>query len=304
MSSTAPSSVDGLQRDSPQNLAFPSTPSTAFDSSEAATWTPKSWTPFSKSSVVSPTTFCSLNRVSTTPVTPSSTDGRLRALPRYEPVRSHEGDERTYATPVGRCPSVTTILSGSRDQSGLEAWRESVGPERADFISSYACYRGNNHHLNIENYLNHGTEPEYSFSTTPYWKSSRPFLDTIDRPLLMEGALWHPLSYAGTFDCIAYLEDDGDQPTLLDWKTADSIRKPDKMYEYSLQVSAYVAAANYVYSAQGLNITRAKIVVAIPDESPQIEDLDARALEQYFKHFQARLQRFTHARSKKRGGKS
>jgi hypothetical protein len=229
-------------------------------------------------------------------VKPSPTEGRLIALPRYEPVRSHDGDERTYATPVGQCHSVTTILSGSRDNSGLEAWRESVGTERADFISSLACHRGTKHHEAIERFLLDGTEPGFDFLQTPYWKSSRPFLDTVDHALLMEGAIWHPLGYAGTFDCIAYLTEDGDQPTLLDWKTADSPRKPDKLYEYGLQVAAYVAAANHVYSAQGLNITQAKIVVAIPDQTPQVETLDARALEQYFKHFQARLQRFTHYR--------
>ena len=69
------------------------------------------------------------------------------------------------------------------------------------------------------------------------------------------------------------------------------------MYEYSLQVAAYTAAANYVYRAQGLNITRALIVVAIPDETPQIEELDERKLSQYFKHFEARIKRFTRARA-------
>ncbi len=236
-------------------------------------------------------------------MTPPPTERRILALPKYEPVRSHSGDERTYATPVGQCHSVTTILSGSRDQSGLEAWRESVGPERADFISSLACHRGNRHHEAVERFLLDGTEPAFCLLNTPYWKSTRSFLDTIDRPLLMEGAVWHPSSYAGTLDCVAYLADDGDQPTLLDWKTADALRKPDKMYEYGLQVAAYVAAANHVYSSQGLNITQAKIVVALPDQTPQIETLDGRALEQLFKHFQARLQRFTFSRTRKRGGK-
>jgi genome maintenance exonuclease 1 len=231
--------------------------------------------------------------------TPSLTE-RLRALPRYEPIRSHSGDERLYSTPVGSCPSVTTILSGSRDQSGLEAWREAVGTERADFISSFACFRGNGHHLNIERYLTDGTEPEYSFATAPYWKSSRPFLDTISSPLLLEGAIWHPDGFAGTLDCIAYLSEDGLQPTLLDWKTADSPRKPDKIYEYSLQCAAYTAAANYVYGHLGLAITQAKIVIAIADSPPQVETLDARALSQLYKHFLARLKRFTFARSRRR----
>ncbi len=244
---------------------------------------------------MNPTTSCSPSPALTTP----SLTERLRALPRYEPVRSHEGDERLYATPVGSCPSVTTILSGSRDNSGLEAWRESVGHERADFISSLACFRGNNHHLAIERYLTDGTEPGFDFLQTPYWKSTKSFLTTVDAPLLLEGAIWHPDGFAGTLDCLAYLAEDGLQPTLLDWKTADTPRKPDKIYEYSLQCAAYTAAANYVYGHLGLHITQAKIVIAIADSPPQIETLDARALEQLYKHFLARLKRFTFSRARR-----
>lgn len=225
---------------------------------------------------------------------------RIRALPRYEPVRTHINEERLYSTPVGSFPSVTTILSGSRDNSGLEQWREAVGHERADFISSFACFRGEGHHLNVERYLTDGTEPEFSYAFTPYWKSTRAFLDTVDAPLLLEGAIWHPDGFAGTLDCIAYLSEDGLQPTLCDWKTADKPRKPDKIYDYSLQCAAYAAAANYVYGHMGLNITQAKIVIAIADSPPQIETLDSRALEQLYKHFLARLKRYTFARSKKR----
>lgn len=220
---------------------------------------------------------------------------RLRALPRYEPRRSTEGGERLYTTPCGRFPSVTTVLAGSRDNSSLELWRESIGVERADFISSFASFRGNGHHENVERFLTDGTEPEFSFAFTPYWKSSRAFLDTIEVPLLMEGAIWHPDGFAGTLDCIAYLTEDGIQPTLLDWKTADTPRKPNKIYDYSLQCSAYVKAANHVYSNMGLSISNAKIVIALADQEPQIISIDASALDQYYQHFLARLQRFVYA---------
>jgi genome maintenance exonuclease 1 len=225
-----------------------------------------------------------------------TTEQRIRGLPKYEPIRSHANGERSYSTPLGSCQSVTTILSATRDNSGLEDWRESVGHARADAICNLASFRGTRHHENVEQYLLDGTEPGFDFLNTPYWKSTRSFLDRVDKPLVMEGAVYHPLRYAGTFDCIAYLDDDGTQPSLLDWKTADKVRNAVKMYEYSIQVAAYVAAANYVYSAQGLNIQRALIVVAIPDEPPQIEELTPKQLSQYFKHFEARVKRFTRAR--------
>jgi len=221
----------------------------------------------------------------------------IRGLPKYEPLRSHLDGERSYSTPLGVCRSVTTILNATRDTSGLEAWRESVGETRADFICNLAAFRGTRHHDAIERFLLDGTEPKFDYLNTPYWKSTRAFLTRIRKPLVTEGAVYHPLRYAGTFDCIGYLDDDGEQPSLLDWKTADKERNPAKMYEYALQVAAYTAAANYVYKPQGLNITRALIVVAIPDEPPQIEELSPRQLSQYMQHFEARIKRFTRARA-------
>lgn len=203
---------------------------------------------------------------------------------------------RFYETPLGKCPSVTTILSGSSDKSGLDAWRKFVGPEKADAISHTAKTRGDLHHNNVERYLLDGCEPAYNMLAEPYWKSTRQFLQKIEKPLCMEGAVWHPDGFAGAFDCIAYMPKDGDQPTLLDWKTADSPRKPQKIYEYSLQVSAYTVAANYVYKNMGLDIKQAMIVVAIADQKPQIEVLDQKTITQLYRHFQLRIERFTYAR--------
>ena len=231
----------------------------------------------------------------TTPLTE-----RIRALPRFELLRNDSPDGRSYATPSGAFPSVTTVLSGSRDQSGLLAWREYVGEAKAQEIVDLACFRGTKHHASIERYLEDGTEPEFCFLNTPYWKSSRPFLDCIDHVLVSEGGVWHNEGYAGAFDCLAYLKDDGVQPSLIDWKTSTRVCKPDKLYEYSLQCAAYVAAVNHVYGHMGLDVQRAALVVAIPDERCQVEFFDADALAQLFHHFLARLQRFTYARSSKR----
>lgn len=222
---------------------------------------------------------------------------RIQALPKYESVRCMEGNERFYDTPLGKCPSVTTVLSNSKDNSQLDRWRQRIGQDKADEIVKAAIWRGERQHERIEQFLIDGIEPEPHLICDMYWKSTRPFLSKIDKPLAMEGAVWHPDGYAGAFDCIAYLkDDDSDQPTLLDWKTADKERNPAKMYEYSLQVSAYTKAANYVYSFLGLKISKAMIVVALPNQEPQIEKLDDEDIEQLYLHFQARLHRYTFAR--------
>jgi hypothetical protein len=223
---------------------------------------------------------------------------RLTHLPAYAPVRQFNADgEREYLTPIGIATGVTTVLSGTRDNTSLDLWREDIGVERARHIVEYAAFRGTRHHNNIETYLDTGTVPTFDFASTPYWNSTWPFIQTIETTLLQEGALWHPMGYAGTCDCIAYLPEDGCQPTLLDWKTADKPANKIKLYDYCLQVAAYVAAANYVYGHFGLNIQKAVIVIAVKAQQPQIEYIDSSALEQYFKHFEARLKRYTFARS-------
>jgi hypothetical protein len=222
---------------------------------------------------------------------------RIIALPRWEiPSYTAPNGERTYQTPLGIGSSVTTILSGSRDNSDLELWRESFGVKKADEIRDFAAARGTSHHALIEQFLTDHMEPEFDYVQTPYWRSIRAFLGTIQHSLVLEGAIWHPEGFAGSFDWLGYLEDDELQPTLCDWKTADTPRNPKKMYEYKLQAAAYVAGANYVYASLGLDIQRAKIVVALPDQPPQIETLDKSSLDQLFQHFLARLQRYTFAK--------
>ena len=228
---------------------------------------------------------------------------RLTFLPKYEPNRVEIDGERHYNTPDGLASGVTTILSGTRDNSGLEDWVRWKGQEEADAIRDTAAWRGNKIHGYVEDYLdNDHTEPEItSWFVKSYWKSMRLFLPRIKQDILGEGAIWHPApsAFGGTFDRIAYLEDDGAQPSLLDWKTANNPIKPDKQYEYSLQAAAYVAGANHVYARLGLNITRALIVVALPCRQPQVIELGAAELFQLFRHFEARLQRFTYKRSRK-----
>lgn len=222
-------------------------------------------------------------------------------MPVYELIR-HDSDtaDREYTTPDGRFPSVTAVLSGSRDQSGLEAWRESVGQERARVITETACFRGSALHSGIETFLTDGSTPAFSFLVTPFWKSVEPFVRTVEHPLLMEAPVWHPAGYAGTVDCVAYLPESGSQPYLLDWKSATKPCNPQKKYEYAIQLGAYTAALNHVYKPQGLCITEACLVVAMPCQAPQVERYGEDDLRQLFRHFQARLERYTYAKRSRR----
>lgn len=220
------------------------------------------------------------------------TEQQRKVLARYEVARTMVDGERAYATPEGNMYSVTTILSGSGDNRGLLQWREGIGEKRADEIVAAACWRGDKHHLNIEHLLKTGLEPKLNLITETYWKSTRPFLDCITKPLLIEGAVWHPEKYAGTLDCLALTTEFGNYPVLLDWKTADAPRNKQKIYNYSLQLAAYREAANHVYKNVGLRVDYAQLVIALPSKPPQIETFDADALDQLFRHFIGRKNKF------------
>lgn len=223
---------------------------------------------------------------------------RIQGLPLYEIVRHDSQDgPREYTTPEGRFPSVTSVLDRTRDKRGLEEWRESIGRARADQILTIACARGTGLHSAIEHYTEHGKPPAFSYLVTPYWKSISPFLQNLDATLLSEAPVWHPEGYAGSIDWCGYFIDSGSQPELADWKSADKPPKPIKLYEYSLQLAAYTAALNHVYRPQGLHITRARLVVAMPCRPAHIEIYDEDALTQLFQHFLARLKRYTFART-------
>jgi hypothetical protein len=214
-------------------------------------------------------------------------------LPKYIFERDDDHpDGRHYHVPTGLAGSVTTHLANSRDNQKLEDWKEWKGEEEAAKILKTAGCRGNGLHKHIEDFLTlpGRPQPKFSFLHTPYWNSVYPYIKKIKHSALIEGSVYHPDGYAGTPDHIGYHK--GYKTIGLDdWKSADKPLGEEKIYEYSLQVAAYVFGAEFVYKEFGLFIPRAQIVVAIPNQKCQIIRLDRDQIEQLFIHFQSR-QRF------------
>ena len=61
---------------------------------------------------------------------------------------------RTYHTPDGSYPSITTILGKTSDQTWLLKWKERVGEEEAARVSKEATDRGTLVHEYAEKYFN------------------------------------------------------------------------------------------------------------------------------------------------------
>ena len=73
----------------------------------------------------------------------------------YADLKRKDGATRLYLTPEGEAlPSVTTILSKTKDKTFLKEWRARVGEKQAEKIISDSSQIGTALHLYIEHYVN------------------------------------------------------------------------------------------------------------------------------------------------------
>ena len=75
---------------------------------------------------------------------------------RYNYVRVPRSDDegnRTYDVRGMHLPSVTTILSRTKDQGFIKRWKAKVGEEQAEVIKNMASKRGTSMHKFIEAFI-------------------------------------------------------------------------------------------------------------------------------------------------------
>lgn len=201
-------------------------------------------------------------------------------LPRHSPDRDEdETGERYYQTPIGRLPSVTTILRATEYKPDLDRWRREMGSAAA-LISARGRARGAAFHKEMEEYFNADRRP---IEGSEFFDSVGPFLSHVGDVALVEGAVWHGSGYAGCVDCVALV--DG-VLSVIDWKTAARPRRAEWVEDEHLQVAAYRAAAQELY---GVDIRRGFVVVALVDDDAQVfetENLDLQ-WEDFLRRFSA-----------------
>lgn len=164
-------------------------------------------------------------------------------LPRFTAVIEEDSlGARNYVTPLGRLPSVTTILSG---------------PSRRSVRSAYAMHRqhqGRAFHEEMRAYFDEARPCQ-----SPYFQSLRTFLARMGDPQLVEGPVWHSQRFAGTVDCVA--EVDG-VLSVIDWKTTAEAQPPmDVVARAHRQLAAYRAAVQELYR---LAVPQAFAVFVVP----------------------------------------
>jgi genome maintenance exonuclease 1 len=146
-------------------------------------------------------------------------------------------------------PSVTTILSATKDATFLKEWEERVGKEAAEKIRNDAASVGTHMHSVIERLLlNRGLEPPRTWLQVKGYRMGYALLEHFFPNVFevwgSEVPLYYPDRYAGTTDCIAVYKG---QPSILDFKQANRMKKREWIDDYFVQLAAYAAAHNKVH---------------------------------------------------------
>jgi hypothetical protein len=190
---------------------------------------------------------------------------------------------RTYEIQGARLPSVTTILSKTKDDQFIKQWRQKVGYSEAERIANYSSLRGSAMHKFIEKYIK---ESGYE-DLTPIGQEAKPMAEKIIEIGLApvthyygaEVTLHYPGLYAGATDLVC---EHNAMDTIIDFKQTNRPKQREWIDDYFLQVAAYAMAHDYVY---GSNIRQGIIMMCTPDHYYQefvIQDAELRVWKHKF----------------------
>ena len=170
----------------------------------------------------------------------------------YADLKRQDGAVRLYLTPDGESlPSVTTVLSKTKDKSGLDRWRKRVGEKTAEKIIADSARIGTALHLYIEHYVNgHG----YKDLTDVGKKAQTMAQVIIDEGLKDVTEIWgsevhlyYPGKYAGTTDMVGLYKG---RPAIIDFKQTNKPKKREWIQDYLMQLAAYAHAHNHLFDTE------------------------------------------------------
>ena len=184
----------------------------------------------------------------------------------------NENGKRVYHTPSGTTPSVTTIISKTKDMAGLNAWRKRVGEDEAKRIVTEAAGVGTAMHNNLEKFLaGHKRVPGNNIVHMQANKMADVIINEalvhVDEVWAIEQGLYYPEMYSGTTDVCGKYKGN---PAIMDFKQTNKPKKKEWVDDYYLQLAAYALAHNKVY---GTDIKEGHIFMCSRDLTYQQFDL-------------------------------
>jgi genome maintenance exonuclease 1 len=190
----------------------------------------------------------------------------IRKLYQYESLKRVDipGQERRYIYGEDKLPSVTSILSATKDKAPLDAWAARVGPENAERIKSEAASVGTHMHAVIERMIAYRDLPRPTnwLMTKGYemgYRLVNTYFQNMQEIWGSEVGLYYPGKYAGTTDLVCVYRD---KPCIMDFKQSIKPKKREWIDDYFHQLGAYALAHDLVH---GTNIDYGVILMAVQD---------------------------------------
>lgn len=182
---------------------------------------------------------------------------------------------RTYHTPDGSYPSLTTILGKTANNPWLEQWKQRVGEEEAARASKEATDRGTLIHSFAERHFN-GDSIWEELRTQPLdvRQMSRDLISLVSTGVEevwgQEQVLWsNKYKYAGRTDMVGIWKG---RPAIIDFKTSKKIKQATQIRDYFIQCCGYAVAHNEMY---GTGIKDIVVAITVDGKEPQLFEKSA-----------------------------
>lgn len=168
--------------------------------------------------------------------------------------RQDGGDQgRVYVDTAGnKIPSVTTILSKTKDNTHLIQWKKRIGEDKAKRITEESAGLGTTMHSHLEAYVlgqprpggnNYGRLMAKRMADTII---SEGFAD-VTEVWGVEAHLYFENLWAGTTDLVGTYQN---KPAIMDFKTTIKPKKKEWVEDYKLQLAAYAMAHDSIFKTK------------------------------------------------------
>ena len=216
---------------------------------------------------------------------------KVNKYPYVRYTRDDDHGPRTYLVGEKKVPSVTTILSktsSKEKQASLDAWRERVGYQEAQAITTQAAIRGTEMHYVLENYLNGIGYLNLSSKGSQSRIMAHKIIENLEPLKIIYGnevSLAYDNQWAGSTDLVGNF--DG-KDTIIDFKQSNKPKREEWIEDYFYQIAAYSLAhkKNYGSIEQGL------ICICTKDGIYQQFKMDQKKLLEYESKWFDRVQKY------------
>ena len=206
-------------------------------------------------------------------------------------TRDNDLGSRHYNVGNKKLPSVTTILSATQSddkKAGLDAWRERVGYQEAARITSQAALRGTEMHYVLENYIDGRGYLNLSPEGSQPRLMAHEIIQNLDKLKVVYGnevSLAYEDLWAGATDVVGLYDE---QPTIVDFKQSNKIKREEYVEDYFYQIAAYSLAHKKQYGP----ITQGLICVCTKDIIYQEFKMNEEKLKEYENKWMERVTKY------------